>query len=186
MISSRQEEIASRMRELRQSGANVARQFTGDVERAKDWREYVRAMPLPSMLAAASIGFGIVLARPSNTKRPANLAALGTGAPDVMSAVPTRSRSTSSETENLPVNKARTHSVLRSLFQTAGSWAAAYAVSQATQFAKQVAAQQIQSLKTGFGIDVHRGKQQRENGAFEGTERERAYDSVSSRSPHGS
>jgi hypothetical protein len=175
MMPSRRDEIANQMHALRRTGAKVASEFPSDMKRAKDWREYVRAMPLPSVVAAASVGFGIMFARSSRPKRSSDLAALGTGAPGVMSAVPTRSRSMERESAEAHVNAAQTKGVLRTLFQTAGSWAAAYAVSQATQLAKQVAAQQLQTFKTGFGGDVHRGKKQRENGPFTESERGSAY-----------
>lgn len=166
MRSTRQQEILVQMHELRRSGTNVARQIPSDIRRAKDWREYVRAMPLPSALGAACLGFAIMYARSSHREKSSDLAALGAGAPGVMPAAPTRSRS-DDEHGSASGSPRRSKGIMRGLLQTAGSWAAAYAVSQATQLAQQVAAQQLQVFKTGFAANVHSGRKEWPNDARE-------------------
>jgi hypothetical protein len=56
----RQEQIAREMAAKRHSGAASADRLPAAWNRAKDWREYVRAFPLQSTAAAALAGFAIV------------------------------------------------------------------------------------------------------------------------------
>lgn len=55
-----QEQIAREMAARRLSGAAAADRLPAAWNRAKDWREYVRAFPLQSAAAAALAGFAIV------------------------------------------------------------------------------------------------------------------------------
>lgn len=61
----RQEQIAKDMAALRLSGAASAGRLPAAWDRAKDWREYVRAFPLQSVAAAALVGFTVVPKRKS-------------------------------------------------------------------------------------------------------------------------
>lgn len=56
----RQEQIAREMAARRLSGAVSVDRLPAAWNRAKDWREYVRAFPLQSAAAAALAGFAIV------------------------------------------------------------------------------------------------------------------------------
>jgi hypothetical protein len=56
----RQEQIVREMAALRLSGAASADRLPAAWNRAKDWREYVRAFPLQSVAAAALVGFTVV------------------------------------------------------------------------------------------------------------------------------
>lgn len=163
MSDSRAQQIVIRMQALRASGTQVAQQFPNDIRRARDWREYVRSMPLPSAFAAAAIGFLATYASTASTQkqldpdkgvnhpeRSSNFATLGTGTPDQKSAVPTRSRSTG---------------WAKGAAQAAASWAGAYAVSQVTQFAKTLAIQQLHTFKNRLGTDVYRRQFEWENTA---------------------
>jgi hypothetical protein len=154
MSDPRAQQIVIRMQALRARGTRVAEHFPNDIRRAQDWREYVRAMPLPSVFAAAAIGFLVTYARAApkpksidtdqsvnHPRRSSDLAALGTGAPDQKSAVPTRSRS---------------KGWAKGAAQAAASWAGAYAVSQVTQFARTLALQQLHTFKDRLGSDVYR------------------------------
>jgi hypothetical protein len=70
----RQEQIAKDMAALRLSGAASAERLPAAWDRAKDWREYVRAFPLQSVAAAALVGFTVVPKRKSeNFSQPQRL-----------------------------------------------------------------------------------------------------------------
>lgn len=163
MSDSRAQQIVIRMQALRARGSRVAQHFPNDIRRARDWREYVRSMPLPSVFAAAAIGFLATYARVApkqkqlgpdqgvtNPTRPFDLAAFRTGAPDRESTVPTRSRSTG---------------WAKGAAQAAASWAGAYAISQVTQFARTLALQQLHTFKNRLGTDVYHKQFERENTA---------------------
>jgi hypothetical protein len=169
MSDSRAQQIVVKMQTLRARGTRVAEHFPNDIRRARDWREYVRAMPLPSAFAAAAIGFLVTYARAApkqksmsseqgvtHPNRLSDLAALGTGAPDQKSAVPARSRSAA---------RSRSTAWAKGAAQAAVSWAGAYAVSQVTQFARTLALQQLHTFKDRLGTDVHRRQFERENAA---------------------
>jgi hypothetical protein len=55
--------ISERMNAVRNRGLVNARELGQEVERLGDWREHVRANPLPLALAAAVAGFWLVPAR---------------------------------------------------------------------------------------------------------------------------
>ena len=184
MSDSRAQQIVIQMQALRASGTRVAQHFPNDMRRARDWREYVRSMPLPSAFAAAAIGFLATYARTtsrqkqrdpaksvSHPERSSNLAALGTGAPDQKSAVPTRSGSTG---------------WVKGAAQAAASWAGAYAVSQVTQFARTLAIQQLHTFKNRLGTDVHRRQFEWENATTAPGPSEQPASARSSTSPTGS
>lgn len=61
----RQQEIAEAMRAVRASGTATANRLPAALDRAQDWREYVRAYPMQTVVAAALIGFALI---PSNRK----------------------------------------------------------------------------------------------------------------------
>ncbi len=63
----RQEQISREMASLRMSGAASAERLPAAWNRAKDWREYVRAFPLQSVAAAALVGFTVVPKRRAET-----------------------------------------------------------------------------------------------------------------------
>jgi len=65
----RQEQIARDMAALRLSGAASAERLPAAWNRAKDWREYVRAFPLQSVAAAALVGFTVVPKRKADDNR---------------------------------------------------------------------------------------------------------------------
>ncbi len=60
--------ITQKMTEVRNRGLVNARELGEEVERLGDWREHVRAHPVPLALAAAAVGFWVV---PSRTQRTA-------------------------------------------------------------------------------------------------------------------
>jgi hypothetical protein len=66
----RQEQIARDMATLRLSGAASADRLPAAWNRAKDWREYVRAFPLQSVAAAALVGFTVVPKRKQEKQSP--------------------------------------------------------------------------------------------------------------------
>jgi hypothetical protein len=61
----RQQEIAQAMQAVRASGTATANRLPAAIDRAQDWREYVRAYPMQSVVAAALLGFALI---PSNSK----------------------------------------------------------------------------------------------------------------------
>lgn len=65
----RQEQIARDMASLRMSGTASAERLPAAWDRAKDWREYVRAFPLQSVAAAALVGFTVVPKRKADNDR---------------------------------------------------------------------------------------------------------------------
>jgi len=67
----RQEQIAREMAARRLSGAASAERLPAAWNRAKDWREYVRAFPLQSAAAAALAGFAIIPKRKPEPEREA-------------------------------------------------------------------------------------------------------------------
>ena len=56
----RQQEIAEAMQAVRASGTATANRLPAALDRAQDWREYVRAYPIQSVVAAALLGFVLV------------------------------------------------------------------------------------------------------------------------------
>lgn len=64
----RQEQIAKEMAAKRLSGAASAERLPAAWNRAKDWREYVRAFPLQSAAAAALAGFAVIPKRRAEPK----------------------------------------------------------------------------------------------------------------------
>jgi hypothetical protein len=66
----RQEQIAKDMAALRLSGSASAERLPAAWNRAKDWREYVRAFPLQTVAAAALVGFTVVPKRKAVDERP--------------------------------------------------------------------------------------------------------------------
>jgi len=56
----RQQEIAQAMHAVRASGTATANRLPAALDRAQDWREYVRAYPMQSVVAAALLGFILV------------------------------------------------------------------------------------------------------------------------------
>lgn len=61
-------QICERMAAVRSRGLVNARELGEEVERLGDWREHVRAHPIPLALAAAALGYWVVPAR--RKKRP--------------------------------------------------------------------------------------------------------------------
>ncbi len=58
-----QQEIVQRMAEVRSRGLVNAHDLGHDVERLSDWREHVRAYPIPLALGAAIVGYWMIPAR---------------------------------------------------------------------------------------------------------------------------
>lgn len=52
-----EEAVAARMQEVRRRGHSNAYQLRVDVDRVSDWREHVKAHPLPAVVAAALLGY---------------------------------------------------------------------------------------------------------------------------------
>jgi hypothetical protein len=61
------EDIMERMAAVRARGLRNARELGHDFERLSDWREHVRAHPIPLTLAALAAGFYIVPTKPKQT-----------------------------------------------------------------------------------------------------------------------
>jgi len=70
----RQQEIAESMRAVRASGTATANRLPAAIDRARDWREYVRSYPMQSVAAASLLGFLMIPANkrpyPGNFVRP--------------------------------------------------------------------------------------------------------------------
>jgi len=60
-------QICERMAAVRSRGLVNARELGEEVERLGDWREHVRAHPIPLVLAAAALGYWVV---PTRRKAP--------------------------------------------------------------------------------------------------------------------
>jgi hypothetical protein len=69
----RQQEIAESMRAVRASGTATANRLPAAIDRARDWREYVRSYPMQSVAAASLLGFLVIPTKkqsyPVNTVR---------------------------------------------------------------------------------------------------------------------
>jgi len=61
--------IREKMAAVRSRGLVNARELGEEVERLGDWREHVRAHPIPLTLAAAVVGYWLVPARPKSPPR---------------------------------------------------------------------------------------------------------------------
>lgn len=60
--------ICEKMAAVRSRGLANARELNAEVERLGDWREHVRAHPVPIALAAAALGYWVVPTKPKVAK----------------------------------------------------------------------------------------------------------------------
>lgn len=70
-------QICEQMAAVRSRGLVNARELGEEVERLGDWREHVRAHPIPLVLAAAAIGYWVVPTRRKASKSQASSATAG-------------------------------------------------------------------------------------------------------------
>lgn len=61
--------ICEKMSAVRSRGLVNARELGEEVERLSDWREHVRAHPIPIAIAAAVVGYWLVPVRPKSPAR---------------------------------------------------------------------------------------------------------------------
>jgi hypothetical protein len=136
MSASRETEITRRMAALRTQGTRVAAQLPRDLDRARDWREHVRAHPVPAVLAAAAAGFILVPGRKSARYSPPPVA--------VVSQSPAVS-----QPEQQPAT--RKAGVLGNpIAATVGAWVGRWALATATGALQRMASEHLNSLPTSF------------------------------------
>lgn len=138
MSAGRETEITRRMSALRTQGTRVAAQLPRDLDRARDWREHVRAHPIPAVMAAAALGFVVVPARRCEPKAQATngSAKSSDGAANKPAA-----------TEALPTKAGLLASPV---VAAVGAWAGRWALATATGALQRLAAEHLHSLPTGF------------------------------------
>ncbi len=134
MSDARQSEITRRMDALRNQGARTAAQLPRDLDRARDWREHVRAHPIPAVLAAAAVGFAVVPGR-KGVRDEAPAAAAGSDSGRSASAAPSRRQS-----------GLLSHPIAAAVAAWAGRWAMATATGALQRFASD----QLQSFPSSF------------------------------------
>jgi hypothetical protein len=140
MNDDHRKEITRRMSALRTQGTRAAAQLPRDLDRARDWREHVRAHPIPSVLAAAALGFMVVPGR-----RPARVA--DSRSRSVAAEHHRQDQSTSSEV----AAKAKPGLLSSPIIATVGAWAGRWALGAATGALQRFATDHIQSFPTTFG-----------------------------------
>lgn len=60
MASDERDKLIAEMESIRRQGLQAAEQFGHDMTRLADWREHIRASPLPFVIAAAAAGYVVV------------------------------------------------------------------------------------------------------------------------------
>lgn len=153
MSASHQQEIVQRMKELRSFGLQTAAQLPRDFDRATDWREHVRAHPIPAVLAAAAIGFLIVPARgreriqyvpqPAARRSESHQAVA-----DVQAARADAQQAADQATA--ATQKAGALAFATPLLAAVGSWVGRMAMSSATNALQHYAMEHLQSLPSSF------------------------------------
>jgi hypothetical protein len=63
VVDNESERLINEMKAIRVHGAAAVQELSHDVTRLTDWREHVRAKPIPFMFAAAAVGYMLVPAR---------------------------------------------------------------------------------------------------------------------------
>jgi len=153
MSTSHQQEIVQRMSELRSFGLHTAAQLPRDFDRATDWREHVRAHPIPVVLAAAAVGFLVVPARGRDriqyVSQPASGRAESRQAvTDVQTARVDAQRAADQATA--ATQKAGVLAFATPLMAALGSWVGRMAMTSATNALQRYAMENLQSFPTSF------------------------------------
>ena len=60
MVSDESDRLMTEMKAIRLHGSTALHELSEDMTRLTDWREHVRAKPLPFMFAAAALGYMLV------------------------------------------------------------------------------------------------------------------------------
>ncbi len=137
MINNHQQHIVDSMRHIRNQGLAAANELNHEMSRLADWREHVRSNPLPILISAASLGYFLVPLR-----RPAGSHA----SVEAMSKPIAQAQSP----ENTVASTARSVSpvaLASAAFIALRGQATKWLIQQATGFAKQYVAQQLQQFK---------------------------------------
>ncbi len=154
MSTSHQQEIVQRMNELRSFGLHTAAQLPRDFDRATDWREHVRAHPIPAVLAAAAIGFLIVPARGRERIRYVPQPAGGRSESvhaEAQSAHAARADAQrAADQASAATQKAGAMAVATPLLAALGSWVGRMAMTSATNALQHYAMEHLQSLPSSF------------------------------------
>ena len=154
MSTSHQQEITQRMSELRSFGLHTAAQLPRDFDRATDWREHVRAHPIPAVLAAAAIGFLIVPAR--GRERIQYVPQPVEGRPESTQADRRSAQAARADAQRAAdqataaTQKAGVLAFATPLLAAVGSWAGRMAMTSATNALQQYAMEHLQSFPTSF------------------------------------
>ncbi len=72
MASDERDKLAAEMESIRGQGLQTVEQLSRDVTRMADWREYIRASPLPFVIGAAVAGYVLVPSRRVAARLPPN------------------------------------------------------------------------------------------------------------------
>lgn len=148
MSDLRQHEIVQRMHALRSEGAWAAAQLPRDIDRATDWREHVRAHPIPAVLAAAALGFTLV---PGRSRSSAAAAPRGSGEPAQHGA---GAAASSTQRQAAHAQAAAREGGLsyyaKPVIAALSAWAGRVAIASATGALQRLATENLQSLPSSF------------------------------------
>jgi hypothetical protein len=142
MSDGRETEITRRMDALRSQGTRVAAQFPRDLDRARDWREHVRAHPIPAVLAAAAVGFAVIPGR--RYAQPGHPPAVSTAPAGV--AVPANEAAADSR----KASQRKPGFFSNPIAGAVGAWAGRWALATATSTLQRLASEHLQSFPTSF------------------------------------
>ena len=153
-----QAEIRSQMSEVRRRGLANAEVLAERVERLSDWREHVRAHPLPIALAVGALAYWLV---PSRSRSGTGIAS-GTGTASASSASASRTGTVASEIggagtrdSSLSKKEARVAN-----FAGVGAAAMGFVASLVGNAVRSYVSEQVQTLITSRGS--HDASQQRQ------------------------
>jgi hypothetical protein len=71
VASDERDKLIAEMESIRRQGLRAAEQFSHDMTRLADWREHIRASPLPFVIAAAAAGYVVIPASRRDARRAA-------------------------------------------------------------------------------------------------------------------
>lgn len=135
-MSDHEAEIVHRMYVLRSQGTRVASMLPADLDRATDWREHVRANPVPALVGAAVLGFWLVPARKCSS--------------DERSDGDDSARRVRQDDEREVPKQQKAGMLANPLVAALGSWAGHWVMSRASGAAQRFASEQLHSLTSGF------------------------------------
>ncbi len=71
MVGDESDRLITEMKVIRLHGATALQELSEDMTRLTDWREHVRAKPLPFMFAAAALGYMLVPSKRTSVSKKA-------------------------------------------------------------------------------------------------------------------